>query len=156
MDQFVGFNFVVLDASDKATKAQIQLNEHNHRERVDLIARQFRDVLLEGDQSDSNPHGLVLTSDFKVARSVRKSAGWISFWVDRGDGKTELLEEVAMVVFARLDDREGQEGLKKLEPFVHLNELPPAPLVAAVKLSRSVPLIVSEWYGKSVAGFFSE
>jgi|SRR6185312_15131729 len=156
MDPFVGFNFIVLDASDKGNAVKVLSNDQDHRERVDLIARQFHDVLLSGDQTDLDPHGLVLTSDFKVARKVGQAAGWLSFWVDHGDGKTEQLEEVAIVAFARVDDREGREALKKLEPFVRLNELPPAPVVAVVKLAHAVPLIVKEWYGKSVAGFFNE
>jgi hypothetical protein len=155
VDEFVGFQFVSLDASGKGAKVRV-VEKEMRRERVDLIARQFRDFLTQGDQSDTDPHGMVLTSDFKVRRKVGTTAGWVSFMVDRGDGIAEKLEEVALVVFARADDREGRDALKRLEPHINLVELPPAPVVVAVKLARSVPLIVSEWYGKSVAAFFGQ
>jgi len=155
MDPFVGFTLVVLDASDKSRKVAVARNAPQ-RERLDLIARQFHQFLTEGDQSDTSPHGMVLTSEFKLRRQVGSHAGWLSFMVDRGAGKVETLEEVALVVFARSDDREGREALKRLEPYINLKELPQAPVVVAVKLARSVPLIVSDWFGKSVAGFFAE
>ncbi|HEY8750446.1 MAG TPA: hypothetical protein VIM11_20850 [Tepidisphaeraceae bacterium] len=155
MDEFVGFEFVSLDASEKDAKVKV-LAKEPRRERVDLISRQFHDFLMQGDPADTEPHGMVLTSDFKVRRKVEPTAGWVTFMVDRGDGKTEQLEEVALVVFARADDREGREALKRLEPYIKLTQLPQAPVVVAVKLARAVPLIVSDWYGKSVAAFFSQ
>ena len=85
MDPFVGFTLVELDASDSSQKVRTIRNEAI-RERVDLISRQFHDVLMDGDQADTDPHGMVLTSDFKIRRQVSPTAGWLSFMVDHGDG----------------------------------------------------------------------
>jgi len=152
VDAFVGFEFVLLDASEAGKKVRVA-ESGPRRERVDLVSRQFRDVLLAGDQSDANPIGLVMTGDFKIRRQVGRTAGWVAFMVDRGDGKTEKLE-VALVVFATADDEAGRAALRQLEPYANVNALPKAPVVVAVKRAASVPLIVSEWYGKAVAGFF--
>jgi hypothetical protein len=90
-----------------------------------------------------------------VRRQVGKSAGWLTFLVDRGTVRQEELEEVAVVVFARDDDQERRDVLQRLEPYVSLASLPPAPMVVAVRLSTDVPPVVGEWYGKAVAKFFS-
>jgi hypothetical protein len=154
MDPFVGFTFVELDASD-AKKVRI-VRKEQQRERVDLIARQFRDVLTSRDPSDTTPHGMVLTPDFKIRSQVSPTAGWVTFLVDQGDGKEESLKEVATVIFAREDDRAARDALRRVEPYVHANELPRPPLVVAIKLTPTVPSIVREWYAKSVAAFFAE
>ena len=62
------------------------------------------------DQSDTTPHGMVLTYDFKLRRQVGRRAGWLTFLVDRGAGKDEELEEVALVVFAVAGDEDGREA----------------------------------------------
>jgi hypothetical protein len=148
LDEFVDFNFVLLNASnDKVTIEK----KGPRRERVDLIARQFHAFLLQGDQADTAPHGMVLTDDFKLRRQVGQTAGWLTFLVER-DGNPE---EVALVVFARANDQEGREALLRLERFMKPESLPPAPLIVAVKLVPKVPLIISEWFGKSAAGFFT-
>jgi len=85
---------------------------------------------------------------------VGKTAGWLTFLVDRGTVRREELEEVALVVFAREDDQERREVLRRLEPYVSLASVPPAPMVVAVRLSADVPPVVGEWYGKAVARFF--
>jgi len=144
----VDFNFVLLNASND--KVTIE-TKGPRRERVDLIARQFHAFLLQGDQADTAPHGMVLTDDLKLRRQVGQTAGWLTFLVDR-DGN---LEEVALVVFARADEQEGREALRRLERFVKLESLPPAPLIVAVKLVSKVPLIITEWFGKSAVRFFT-
>ena len=155
MDQFVGFNFVLLDAS-RGPSARARVEERGtRRERVDVIARQFRDFLRGGDPADESPRGMMLTHDFKIRRNVGGTAGWLTFMVDRGRGADEQLEEVALVVFAREANEEGRRALRKLDPYVNVADLPPAPLVVAVRLAERVPSIVSEWYGRSVAGFFA-
>ena len=66
--------------------------------RVDVIARQFRDLLREGPLSDDRPRGMVLTDDFKVSGRYTPGAGWLAFHVDRGgDGTGKDLERVAVV-----------------------------------------------------------
>ena len=154
MDEFVGFNFVLLDASRGPSRAVEVLERGEKRERVDLVARQFRDFLRQGDPSDASPRGTMLTHDFKLRRGVGESAGWLIFLVDQGRGEAEELEEVALVVFAA-DDPGRREAVAKLEPYIDAADVPAAPLVVAVRLSDRVPSIVSEWYGKCVAGFFA-
>ncbi len=156
MDEFVGFNFVLLDASHRASQKVAVVERRQRRERVDVIARQFRDGLREGDPADASPRGLMMTHDFKVRRQAGESAGWLAFLVDRGDGTDEKLEEVALVVFVREDGPPARQTLRRLDPYVNVADLPPAPLVVAVKLAAKVPSVVSEWYGKSVAAFFAE
>ena len=153
MDEFVGFEFVLLDAS--AGKVKV-LERGPRRERIDLIARQFRDFLRDPNIADDAPHGLMMTHDFKLRRQVGKSAGWLTFLVDRGDGKQEVLEEVATVAFARSDDAEADRFLKKVAPYINLADLPRPPFAVAVKRVPKVPLIVSEWLGKSAAAFLAE
>jgi len=153
MDPFVGFTFVELDASD-AKKVRI-VRKEPHRERVDLISRQFHDDLTARDPSDTAPHGMVLTGDFKIGGQVTPTAGWITFFVDKGDGKEEKLQEVATIFFAREDDAAARDVLRRVDKYVHANELPPPPLVVAVKLTPTVPGIVRDWYAKSVAAFFA-
>jgi hypothetical protein len=125
------------------------------RERVDVVARQFREALRAGDPADESPRGMMLTHDFKLRRRVGETAGWLTFLVDRGRGAAEELEEVALVVFAREANEEGRAALRKLAPYANVADLPPAPLVVAVRLAARVPSVVSEWYGRSVAGFFA-
>ncbi len=156
MDEFVAFNFVLLDASGGPAQKVSVRERGTRRERVDVVARQFRDALREGDPADASPRGLMLTHDFKLRRQVGDSAGWLAFLVDRGDGTEERLEDVALVVFAREDNGEARQVLKRLEPYTNLAGLPPAPLVVAVRLVPKVPSIISEWYGKSVAGMFAD
>ncbi|HZN69929.1 MAG TPA: hypothetical protein VFB66_31935 [Tepidisphaeraceae bacterium] len=156
MDEFVGFSFVLLDASGGKRQKVRVVERGPRRERVDVVARQFRDVLREGDPADASPRWLILTHDFKLRRQLTgPSAGWLAFLVDRGDGTTEKLEEVALVAFARQNDAAARAALKKLDPYVNLADLPPPPLVVAVRLAERVPSIISEWYGKSVAAFFT-
>ena len=145
MDEFVDFNFVLIDASNDKVKIE---RKGPRRERVDLIARQFHAFLLQGDQTDTAPHGMVLTQDFKLRRQV--AAGWLSFIVHR-DGNPE---EVALVVFARANDQEGRQALRRLQPYMKLEALSLAPLIVAVKLVSKVPLIVTDWFSKSAVRFF--
>jgi hypothetical protein len=156
VDEFVGFNFVLLDASRGAAQKVAMADRGPRRERVDVVARQFRDFLREGDPADTSPRGLMLTHDFKLRRQAGETAGWLSFMVDRGTGTDEALEEVALLVFARADNAESRQTLRRLEPYVNVAELPAAPLVVAVRLVPKVPSIVTEWYGKAAAGFFAE
>ena len=156
MDEFVGFNFVLLDAAGGPGQKVRVVERGTRRERVDVVARQFHSALRAGDPVDASPRGLMLTHDFKVRRQVGESSGWLAFLVDRGDGVTERLEDVALVVFAREATAESRQTLRKLDPYVNVADLPPAPLVVAVRLAAKVPSVVGEWYGKSVAGFFSD
>ena len=154
MDEFVGFEFVLLDASRGTQKVTVE-ERGPRRERVDVVARQFYRALTEGDQSDTTPHGLMLTQEFKLRRQVGQTSGWLTFLVDRGVGREEELEEVALVVFAADDDKEGRATLRRLDAYVSLSALPSPPLVVAVRLSASVPAVIEEWFGRSVAGFFA-
>jgi hypothetical protein len=156
VDEFVGFNFVLLDASRGPGHKVAVVERGPRRERVDVVARQFRDFLRGGDATDDSPRGLMLTHDFKVRRQIGESAGWLSFAVDRGQGREEKLEDVALVVYARADSPESKQAMRKLAAYTNTADLPPAPLVVAVRLTVRVPSIVSEWYGKSVAGLFSD
>src|SRR5579859_344835 len=143
MDPFVGFTFVELDASDP--KKVRLIRKEPRRERADLIARQFHDALTSRDPSDTTPQGMVLTSDFKISGQATPTAGWLTFLVDQGDGKDEKLEEVATIFFAREDDRAGRDVLRRVDSYVHANELPAPPVVVAVKLTPTVPAIVRDW-----------
>jgi len=154
MDPFVGFTFVELDASDPK-KVRI-VRKEERRERADLIARQFHDVLTARDPADTSPQGMVLTGDFKISGQVTAAAGWLTFFVDKGDGKEEQLKEVATVFFARDDDAPAREIRRRVDPYVHANELPLPPFVVAVKLTPNVPAIIRDWYAKSVAAFFAK
>ena len=156
MDEFVGFTFVLLDASAGPSGKVRAVERSPRRERVDVIARQFRDHLRSGDPADTSPHGIMLTHDFKLRRQLTgPSSGWLAFLVDRGDGTAEKLEEVALVAFAKADDAAGRAALKKLAPYANLADLPAPPVVVAVRLAGRVPSVVTEWYGKSVAAFFA-
>ena len=70
MDEFVGFNFVRLDAAGAPGRKVSVVERGARRERVDIVARQFRDFLREGDGADDSPRGLMLTHDFKLRRRV--------------------------------------------------------------------------------------
>jgi hypothetical protein len=155
VDEFVAFEFMLLDASHGPAQKVRVVEQVPRRERVDLIARHFHEFLTEGDPDDTSPHGMVMTHDFKVRRQVGKTAGWLTFLVDRGTVDQEELEEVALLVFARDDDQEGREIRRRLEPYINFAALPAAPMVVAVRLAVHAPPVVGEWYGKAVAGFFS-
>ena len=156
MDEFVGFTFVLLDASGGKSQKVRVVERGPKRERVDVVARQFRDALKEGDAADTTPRGLMLTHDFRISRQMTgSSSGWLTFLVDRGDGTTEKLEEVALVAFAPTDDAASRAALRKVDPYVNLADLPAPPVVVAVRLAERVPSVVREWYGKSVAAFFT-
>jgi len=150
MDPFVGFTFMELDASDPR-KARV-VKKEDRRERVDMVARQFHDVLTARDPADTSPQGMVLTPDFKIQGQVTSKSGWLTFLVDEGTVAEPSLKEVATVYFARDDDR---ELFKRLEPYIHAVELPRPPVVVAVQFAPKVPRIVREWYGKAVAAFFA-
>ena len=62
---------------------------------------------------------------------------------------------MALVVFAREADEAGRQALRKLAPYADAADLPPAPLVVAVRLAARVPSVITEWYGRSVASFFA-
>jgi hypothetical protein len=155
MDQFVDFNFVLLDASQGPSRKVRAVERGPRRERVDVIARQFGEFLRQGDPSDDSPREMLLTHDFKVRRQVGETAGWLTFLVDRANGAAEELEEVALVVFARSDEGAARPAMRKLEPYANVADLPEAPVVVAVRLAARVPSVVTEWYGKSVAAFFA-
>ena len=158
MDEFVGFNYVLLDASGGAASREAKVVEQCHRrERVDVIARQFRDFLKrQGDTDEQQPRGLMMTHDFKVRGQATSAAGWLSFHVDRGDGTGEQLERVALVAFAREGEEEVRRVLRREAPPAAARQLPPSPFAVAVILSARVPSVVSEFLTKAVAGFFSK
>src|SRR5690349_9400115 len=52
-DEFVGFDFVLLDASGGPSQKVRVKERGKRRERVDLIARQFKAFLTGGDQNDT-------------------------------------------------------------------------------------------------------
>ena len=151
VDEFVGFDFVLLDASGGPSQKVRVKERGERRERVDLIARQFKAFLVGGDQDDTEPHGLVLTPEFKVRRQATEKAGWLTFVSDDGGPPREL----AHVVFAREDGPDARRAMARLEPFAHVGEMPRPPVVIAVELVPRVPSIVKEWYGRCVAGFFT-
>ena len=75
MDEFVGFNFLLLDASGGPSKKVLVKERGTRRERVDVIARQFRNALRAGDAGDDSPRGLIMTHDFKIRRQIGPSSG---------------------------------------------------------------------------------
>src|SRR5690349_20296485 len=108
---------MLLDASPAGSQGVSQkvrvVERGERRERVDVVARQFRDSLRSGDPADISPQTLMLTHDFKVRRQVTDTAGWLTFLVDRSRREAEELEEVALVVFARAADEPGRRALRK-------------------------------------------
>ena len=64
MDEFVDFNFVLLDASQGPAQKAVVVERCPRRERVDVISRQFRDFLRQGDPADDSPRTMMLTHDF--------------------------------------------------------------------------------------------
>ena len=157
MDEFVGFNYVLLDASGDAASQELKVVEQCHkRERVDVIARQFRDFLKRHDDTQDQPRGLMMTHDFKVRGHATPAAGWLSFHVDRGDGTGEQLERVALVAFAREGEEEVRRVLQREAPPAAARQLPPVPFAVAVILAARVPSVVSEFLTKAAAGFFSK
>ena len=155
MDEFVEFNYLLLDASAPDGAAVVERTVCC--ERVDLIPRQFRDFLKKQDVAHDQPRGMVMTHDFKVRGQATRAAGWMSFHVDRGTGGGEQLERVAVVAFARDSDEEVRHVLQREAPAAAAGrQFPPAPFAVAVLLTGNVPSIVSEFLTKAAAGFFSK
>jgi len=155
MDAFVQFNFVLLDGSTGPAHAAAVKQNGPRSERVDVIARQLRQQLDEGDPTDTAPHALSLTYDFQLRREVHGDAAWLAFMVDTGDGRTEDLEEVAFMVLVRAGADRAWAGAR-LTPHADIATLPAAPLAIAVTRAKYVPPIISEWFTKAAAGFFSQ
>jgi hypothetical protein len=155
MDAFVQFNFVLLDGSAGPTQPAAVKQYGPRSERADVIARQLRQQLDDGDPADTAPHALSLTYDFKLRREVHGDAAWMAFMVDTGDGRTEKLEEVAFMVILRNDGDRAWAGTR-LAPYADIATLPAAPLAVAVMRAKYVPPIISEWFTKAAAGFFSQ
>jgi hypothetical protein len=155
MDAFVQFNFVLLDGSRGPAQAAVVKENGTRSERVDVIARQLRAQLDDGDPTDTTAHALSLTYDFKLRREVRGDAAWLAFMVDMGDGRVEKLEEVAFMVLVRGQGDRAWAG-ERLAPYADIATLPDAPLAVAVRRVENVPPIVSEWFTKAAAGFFAE
>jgi len=89
MDEFVSFSFVSLDASGGPARERWSCaSEGRAAERVDVIARQFRDALRTGDSADDSP-GDDVDPRLQAPPQIGESSGWLSFVVDRGDGVTE-------------------------------------------------------------------
>jgi hypothetical protein len=149
MDDFLKFNFIRVDASGAVKKTEAD-------ERVDLIARQFRDFLFGGVANDDGVHGIMISNEFMLRRRVSHAAGWMSFLVDVGDGKTEKLEEAAVVVFIREPGDDARAALDRVATHIDVKSLPPSPLVVVVELTKDVPFIIREWYTKAAAGFFAK
>jgi hypothetical protein len=155
LDKFVEFNYLLLDASPAAPR--VAAGPSPCRERVDVIARQFRDLLGRDHPADDRPRGMVMTHDFKVRCRATRAAGWLSFHVDRGDGTAEELEQVALVAFARAGgDEEVRRVLQRAAPDAATRPLPAAPFAVGVLLTGDVPPVVSEFLTKAAAGFFAE
>ena len=156
MDKFVEFNYLLLDAAPDAA-GPVAIKPTVCRERVDVIARQFRAALDEGGPADDPPRGMVLTHDFKVRTRATRAAGWVGFYVDRGDGTAERLERVALVAFARAaDDEEVGRVVREVAPGTAGRQLPPAPFAVGVLLAADVPPVVREFLTKAAAGFFAD
>jgi hypothetical protein len=155
MDAFVQFNFVLLDGSSGPAHVAVVKENGTRSERVDVIARQLRAQLDDGDPTDITPHALSLTYDFKLRRQVHGDAAWLAFMVDMGDGRTESLEEAAFMVLLRAQAGRAWAG-QRLDPYADIATLPAAPLAVAVRRVENVPPIVSEWFTKAAAGFFAE
>jgi hypothetical protein len=152
VDPFIPFTLILIDASGTPPKASPPVQKH---ERMDLVARQFRDFLNEGDPSDISPHRFPLSPDFKLARQVAGPAAFLSFQVDEGDGVTEKLREVVQMLLVR----EGSPAaalVEKLASSVRLPELTGAPTAVVIQVAPSVPFVIRDWYSKPAAGFFGE
>lgn len=155
MDAFVQFNFVLVDGSAGPAQPGAIKQNGTRSERVDVIARQLRGQLDDGDPTDTAPRALSLTYDFKLRREVHGDAAWLAFMVDVGDGRTEKLEEVAFMILLRQNGDRAWAG-QRLAPSAEIATLPDAPLAIAVRRVEHVPPIVSEWFTKAAAGFFAE
>jgi hypothetical protein len=153
LDEFVEFNYLLLNASPDVGRPAG--NAERCTERVDVIARQFRDFLKRQTVAGERPSGVMMTHDFRVRGQASRAAGWLSFYVDRGDGSGEALEEVAIVAFARERDGEVRGVLERVMPGAPRVTLPAAPLAVGVLLAAKVPRIVVEFMPKVAAGFFS-
>jgi hypothetical protein len=156
MDPFMQFNFVLLDGSRGPSQSAAIKESGTRSERVDVIARQLRQQMDEGDPADTSPRALSLTYDFKLRREVHGDAAWLAFLVDVGDGRVEKLEEAAFMVLVRGQGGDRQWAAERLTPYANIAELPPAPLAVAVRVVQRVPPIISEWFTKAAAGFFAE
>lgn len=155
MDPFVEFNYLLLDTAQRADP--MAAGPVVCRERVDVIARQFRDALSQTRPADDPPRGMVLTHDFKVRTRLAGTGGWVRFYVDLGDGTVERLDQVAVVAFARAaNDAEVGCVLREVAEGADDRQLPPAPFAVGVRLVRDVPPVVTEFMTKAAAGFFAE
>lgn len=151
MDSYAEFQWVSIDAtvSPPAVRPAEQ-----RRERVDLVARQFRDFLLDGDPRDAEPHSFPLTPEFKIARLVTPNAAWLSLQVDVGDGRTEQLSEVVQMLLVR-------EGAAPADLVLRLPEGVTVATVAeptahVVQTAAKVPFMIRDWLMRPAAGFFGE
>jgi hypothetical protein len=152
MDEFIDFNFVRIDEPNGARIVKPQ----RVRERVDLIARQFRDFLHSPNAAtDDGARGIMVTNEFKLRRHATNDAAWMSFLVEVGDGRDEKLQEAAIMVFVRKKGDEARAALAKVAPHVDLASLPAAPVAVAVGLTHDLPFVIREWYTKAAAGFFA-
>ena len=151
MDKFVEFNFMLLNTSQGGQQRPSQPTLMS--ERVDVIARQFREFLKKHQLADDKPQGMMMTHDFKVRGQATRAAGWLSFYVDRGNGTAEEFEEVAVLVFAREADVEVRRVLERVAAG---QAIPPTPFAVGVLLNADVPSIVSDFLTKAAAGFFSD
>jgi hypothetical protein len=155
MDEYIGFEFLLLDASASPQKPVAIIERGPRREAVDVVARQFHRFLTRGTASPTEARGIMLTSDFKLRGEAADGAGWLTFIVDESTGSQEVPRDVATVVFARADDAAGRAALRRLEGWIAPAALPAAPCVVAVKLAPKVPSIIREWWSKCAAGFFA-
>ena len=153
MDPYAQFNYLFVNAS--ATPPAVKPVE-TKRERIDLIARQFRDVLYDGDPTDPTSHRFPLTPDFNLARILTPAAAWLSFQLDTGDGKTEQFQDVVQMLLLRDTSAESIQLLKKIPDMIKLPPLPEAPLAIVLQLTPKVPFIIRDWYTKPAAGFFAD
>jgi hypothetical protein len=152
VDPFIPFTYLFIDATSNPPKLNPPVEK---QERMDLVARQFRDFLFEDDPSDTSPHRFPLTSDFKLARQVDAAAAFLSFQVDEGDGVTEQLREVAQMLLLR-EGSIPDSLLKKLPPALRLPPLPKPPVAIVIQAAPKVPFVIRDWYTKPAAGFFGE
>lgn len=153
MDEFVTFNYLLIDTSGSPGTAS-ELARGERRERVDLIARQFRDFLRTPAPPGDKPRGMLLTDDFKLRGQATREAGWLAFLVERREAGQ--LEEVALLAFTRGEGHGAAGVLRRLEPHTRGRQLPPAPLAVAVLLVQDVPSVVTELLTKAAAGYFSQ
>ena len=164
MDEFVGFSFLLVDVGrGRPTGEVVVVERGGRRERVDLIARQFRDFLAKpappgGDEHDA-PRGFLMTHDFRLRGRAVRAAGWLEFHAVRapGGGTTEELVEVARLVFARAAGEDAAAAvLRRLGRYADGLTVPAAPFAVAVLVAADVPSVVRDMLPKAAAGFFSD